>query len=803
MKNKAGEGRGSSSVGSKISTAKIKSDIQNFHKSGEMSMDSGLASMSLKTAEIVAVDYETLRVRLRVKTGTREEPVYHGVPLMFPGGGRRSFFGSMPCVGDFCVVGWRTANSDGVAFEKTPIILGYFPAPWWLGRDWVPAQSYAPDEIPGAGSDLNTKFQLEGVTDRTRFIARGLEPGHIVASSSQGSDLVLDESVLLANRRGNEIRLREQDQSVVVRSLNQFHAMSGARVYAGQVQRDARHLPPEMFSDGVYWDVPNLQDVDEYTLRGTTAPNVLTPGAPFQRSNGTYKSDFSQDAEENTEFSTRIDPFHFLRFGSFLSPDGERGQVSSLNDMAVAGGKAYYRVSLEPSDFTNPTSGVKNAAMDKDDAALSEYRIEVTHTSDGTLPVTEQTDGFDVDRLPVRDGGGTRNAPLVEVVYGSVIGNDPFSGQAMYGQPVAPQIKPTPTLDTGIGKSILEHAATLFKVTPLNNTEATWFSVNKSGKVFANMPYGLDLNIGGSSYNFGGGGGGVGISTAGTLNLSGEGQAGKDEAFAVNVQSNSGAVRIYGGEKAVLGASAGEDPPSGEDAPNVLIEGRDNIFIKASSKIKMNARVLDLSNIQQVELASQSAIAMQAGEVIEQTANNVRMGSQESMRLSTVGRSPLSDPAYIHTLTCNPTTLYVPFTKSYVVEQPTGGSYDFMTSLGNWMTNVLVGNQTYNCLAGNITHTTMAGSNTSVLGPAGHVTNIGLGAFTANAVAGPATMVGSVSANLISTVGPTTVRSSSAVFIGSPTPVPGPLMTGAVLDPLFGLPYMMLTLCDTGAIRTV
>ena len=76
----------------------------------------------------------------------------------------------------------------------------------------------------------------------------------MAGSSSQGSDLVLNESVLLSNRRSNEIVLRDQDQAIVMRSLQQFHAMSGARVYGGMVQRDARSLPKEMFSDGIKWD---------------------------------------------------------------------------------------------------------------------------------------------------------------------------------------------------------------------------------------------------------------------------------------------------------------------------------------------------------------------------------------------------------------------------------------------------------------------------------------------------------------------------------------------------------------------
>ena len=785
---------------STVSSAQMISDIDQEMGLDRMSMDTGVSAWSLCTGEIMSIDYETLRAKVKLRSGTREDFPKDGVPLTFAGGGRRHFMGAMPMVGDFCVIGWSSSNSDGTASGKFPRILAYFPPPGWMGRDWLPAQDFSPMEMPHGLEGVDR--YVEGLAGRVRFKLRHAEPGNIVASSAQGADLVLDESVTLANRRGNEIRLRDQDQALVMRSVNQFQAMSGARVYAGQVQRDARLLPVQMFDDGVFWDADELAGGSQGNLVSPYGAGRLLPASPFRRTPDGTTGEISEDADfarlpGNERFESNVDPFSFLTFGSFISEDGTRTQV--MDGAANAGGKAFYRVGYTGST-QGPLRSVQNAALNPQAKSLSEYRIEVAHTSNGLLPVTEQTDGFDAERLPSSPDGQTNNKTFVEVVYGTVIGNDPFSGQATYGLPLAPKIGSTPQLESGIGKPLLDHAATLFKVNPLTGGTPTWFSVNKSGKAFANFPQGLEASISGQTFSFGTQG--TQIHSAGVLSLRGNPTGSPPPPFGVDISSQNGAVRIYGGQRASMGVAGSENPSSQEDGPDVYIEGRNNVLLQSGSKVTINAPTFDLSNVRQIEMSGQNSIAMAAGELFEGASNTVRLGSQETMRFSSTGRSPLSDPAFQHTLTCNPGTTYVPFTPSYVVEQPTGGSYNFSTSMGNWMTNVLVGNQTYNSLTGMVSNVSMGGANISTVGPAGATTNVGVGAYTASALAGPATVTSSVSANLISTGGPSVVRSSSALLLGAPTPVPGPLVTGMCLDPLFGVPMMTLTLCDSGAVRT-
>lgn len=95
----------------------------------ESSMDTGLSAFSLCVAKVIFVDYETLTCNIEILTGSREEPIKKGVPLTFPGAGRRHFLGAMPVIGDFCLVGWSSGNSTGHINSRLPRIISYFPAP--------------------------------------------------------------------------------------------------------------------------------------------------------------------------------------------------------------------------------------------------------------------------------------------------------------------------------------------------------------------------------------------------------------------------------------------------------------------------------------------------------------------------------------------------------------------------------------------------------------------------------------------------------------------------------------------------
>ena len=222
----------------KVSTSEIRRAAGSNVTAGNPSTN--WAALSISIARVKEVMYEDLKVTLVVLTGETDIFEYAGVDLTLPCGGRRHLFGALPERGDHCYVGWAIRESSGTASAKTPVILGWVPAAPWRGHEWIP---YQPME-PGEGMDsVRDRSVASGSMERSRFKMRHLGPGNVLMASSQGAAVVLDEGVTITNRRANEIRLRDADQAVIVRSLQEFHAQAGVRTYSGMIQLEARLLP--------------------------------------------------------------------------------------------------------------------------------------------------------------------------------------------------------------------------------------------------------------------------------------------------------------------------------------------------------------------------------------------------------------------------------------------------------------------------------------------------------------------------------------------------------------------------------
>ena len=753
---------------------------------------------SLATAVVTFVDYETLRVSIRTVMG--EEFTKLPFALTFPGAGARRFFGALPEVGDMCVIGYLA--SSGV--QQTPIILSYYVGGTSAGYDWWPTQPFGVDEFEF--SNKNREL-FAGIADRQRHKLRHMRPGEVVASSSQGSDLVLNEGVLLTNRRGNELRLRDQDQAFLVRAVVEFHALAGARVYAGTVQRDARLLPSAVVSDGLSYDSTRL--VDEFgrliPVNSSTARNVAT-----QSPAGTY--------QPHSVFGTPlpmggVDPSAVLRKGLIIDENGFVDRTP-LVAKATYGGKQLFRVAL-----SDGTPGVANAAMDSDLPTLAEYRVEVAHTTDGTLPVTEQTDGFDVDRLPQTDprqsavpsSSRSPNAAYVEHVLGTVVGNDPYSvaGVAQYGLPLRPTVfdgrTPNPAMISAIGTPLGEHAATMFRVTPpfplSPNLQQTWWSVTKDGRVRASVAgpsgstsadiafqNGLRLSAGVSS-----GGQSFDLDTGGSLRL--HAQRGEDTAnVGVEVSSGTGAVRIYaGGNETTSGPIQRLAPTGGGEgsAPGLTLEARQNVLIKAGKSVSISAPELNIRDNGRLKLAANDAVDISSSGKVGTTAKEVSVTSTGQTQLAFSGPTdslPTNGPLRTSTFAGTPITGFI------------GGVADRYTVFyGDRLESFALGNDTKLVGTGNISQVTAAGfytagaaGNTAVLGPGGAAVTAAVGGATLTAAAGAAVITGTASA-LVASVGPTVVRGAAVILSATGGKV-GPILSGSDLDPLTGLPLLVLGL---------
>ena len=754
----------------------------------------------LGVAKVINLDYEELFVTLRILVGASQVHDRVPVPLTFPGAGNRHFFGAMPEIGDFCIVGWQVQESQTEG-TRTPVILSWVVPGVWPGREWVTTSDFEIDEYDFEAP--RDQQLVRGAHDRIRHKLRHMQPGNIVASSSQGSDLVLDEGVTLANRRGNEIRLRDQDQALVTRSLQQFHAMAGARIYGGMVQRDALLLHPIVVSDGQLWDGPIQETGGEPVTDSDLPPDAtapegfLTPARIMRKGRLAAEEGYLGRALIGTD--GYIDPYVFLRRGGLINEAGQVVDERSEPD-ALYGGKAIYRVAAQSPD---------NAVLDPDKPTLTEYRVELTHTSDGRLPVTEQTDHLDAERLPRRDQetpvgqGLPPNMPFIEWVLGSVVGNDPYTqdGRLKYGLPIKAVVfdgdSPVPRLEgasvtiegTGISPTpIQDQLAYLFHLTPplAAGSADTFWGVNKQGQVRASIGGDVKDNSVEAWLN-----GGLKLGIGGELNLmlNGHVALGTNSKKSLDLSSSEGSVRIFGGGPILdnsntverLSGSGGGD----QDIPSVDIEAKTNARIKADrtiflkgNAIKGNATSISLAANQDMDLRGLKKVAITT-DGFQKTVTAKAQETYSGPKYMMPTNGPLHERSY------------TPSFPGLVCEEVTynQGDREEKFVLGSHKTTVLIGNMSYDIAVGK--WSARATTSSMEMSAAGITATALAGTVSLTATAGTATMSGLAGANLIASGGPAQVRGSTGVFLGAPITGPdaGPIICAGSLEPFTNLPF--------------
>lgn len=730
----------------------------------------GWSALSLCLAQIIEIHWEEMRCTLEITQGQgdNDRPLT-GVELLMPSMGNRHFMGGIPEVGDQCVVGWFANNTRQGTSGKTPAILAWWPSVPWVRHDWHMTQGFDPDENI---MEENSKRQIvQNFYRRIRHKMRHYSPGNIGASSAQGSDMVLDESVHLSNRRSNEIILRDQDQAIVMRSLQQFHALSGARVYGGMVQRDARSLPKEMFSDGIKWDseiqIDNTgkpynpfkaQSVEEF--QNPVDVGRLTPHPVFERKDYTEVGVNIDGDRTNFEGNIHLsmDPYVFLYNAGLVD---EEGFSNTNEDGVVYGGKSILRIG------TTPDENAFNRGE-----AFTEYRIEMNHTTDGTLPVTEQTDGFDSDRLSTTNGE-TKNPPFIEWVLGTPVGNDPFSekGQENYGIPVVPSV--VNGLDRATETTpFSDHAATLLRVSPLvPGLDDSFVSFTKGGKFKARVSStdddALDTNISG----------GATVVVDKDLTLVSEN---------TNIVSiNDTVVSTNTLNLEATGSKAGEELSGDEPNVSVVIKGNKRVSIQSDSAIAFAAPVVDFSQAGQIRLASASQMEFNTGAGMNMSANTIKqssMGQYEQICGGPVDALPIAGPARKVTITESPIT------------GGPGTPSDLYTNTFGGRAEVYVGPATNTRLMTSATETTtiaagiktdVVGGTTTITDPTGHKFLAPAGAMVATS----GTVI-ALTATSVSIRGNTSVLiTGPSVTIGAPGGAIGPIVCGSDLHPILGIPF--------------
>ena len=631
----------------KVSAAKMRQDLSSRKKLRESRAGGGGDDFPLRVAKVTAVDPKRLVMSLMTLTGN--EDAYDNVPITLPGGWARHFFAAIPEVHDLCVVGYSPAESGST---RVPYVVGWLVPGPEASYDWMMISLTGETEL-----DMSPKLQeaLKGIIGRTRKKMRQVEPGNIMASSSQGSDLILNESVTLANRRGNEIILRDQDQALVTRTLQTFHAGAGVRTYSGMVQRDSALLPTQAWADAVDWASPLQISEDGTPLQSEDFPTVDDPEAylgPLFTPNPVFDAGLPISSS---------DPREFLKRGLYIDDQG-RLYDNLPTEGSTYGGKRFWRVSKDGGDgIPDPSAEV-----------FSEFRIEVSHTSDGTLPVTEQTDGIDIDRLlpstPQRDLAGevspnptnrSPNAPMVSLVLGTAVGNDPVSDRSTYGRPLVAQLYGkdgsfAPLIRSAAdGEDPGQHAAYLLRVAnPYDPSQPEAFmAVTKSGSFRSYFPGSgseshQEFYQAGKKVVLGNQNSGASSVTEadGYIGFSNVGKGRGLDNLGLELTSAAGAVKLFaGGALTGTGTALGEVGSAALDVlqnTGLWLESAQNAILKSAKTTRISAPSIELGDADGVSIQANSSLSLDSGSrtslssvVWDQTVSgqmNVTMGGPKN-----------------------------------------------------------------------------------------------------------------------------------------------------------------------------
>lgn len=402
----------------------------------------------IKVGVITRVDEVNLKADIKILTGggNRIE-----VDLTQGMAGPRSWWGGVPEMNSLVLVGFRRKHKD----LTEACILGYLPVAVRAGLRFDPFAPVDPNEVlPEEKTDVE---EVMGKTYRRKRLK--LSPGDVGGMSASGAEMVLAKDVRMVNRAGDLIELRDNERTLVAQSIHRVEAESGVHRLSGPIRRGAYLFPSDIFRD----DGKTLKDTTErYFGRDDlqdTGPGPTTGGP----------SKFS-----NTEGVT-LDLIN---------------DTKTFPPVTLASGRRYFYPA------TNPAVNMEDGELSLGAEAYTEHRLEMFHTSDLSQEVLGEIDGFQADRRIL----------YLEQVFGTVVGNDPFSGagQRRYAKILKPRIFDE-FWQTGPGSFTLEEAvrtptedtevrtmagAYLFKIEPpLGNTTSCYaVCVNKQGKLFANIP---------------------------------------------------------------------------------------------------------------------------------------------------------------------------------------------------------------------------------------------------------------------------------------------------------------------------
>lgn len=167
--------------------------------------------------EEVNLDKYTMTVRWEPGNGSRDN-----IPISFPYAGPAGFIGMLPEKGSMGIFAWYNSGVGG----GSPLCVGFLPAGLDAGLNYNVVKIH-PDQIPT--SDVN----------EIQFKFRKLGDGDLIVASSKGSEIILNENVELRDNAQDSFHMRDEDQSIIATSLNNFIFADGVSISSGPAMRNS------------------------------------------------------------------------------------------------------------------------------------------------------------------------------------------------------------------------------------------------------------------------------------------------------------------------------------------------------------------------------------------------------------------------------------------------------------------------------------------------------------------------------------------------------------------------------------
>jgi|GEM_PF-6318446 len=195
----------------------------------------------LQVGRIVRVDNEKNLIDIQFGSN----PVLsRNVPITNPFFTGRSLIGGMPEEGSVVICGYiKLTNKMGM-----PIVIAYLDKAYYKSLAYIYDQGKTSEGV----KDLKSIHDKIGWNVK-RLKKRKLYPGDIDLESTQGSEIVLNDGIIISDSKFNEILLSNSDRTIYSNSINNHLYTNASRILNGlAIRPNAPNIEPVVLDNGLY-----------------------------------------------------------------------------------------------------------------------------------------------------------------------------------------------------------------------------------------------------------------------------------------------------------------------------------------------------------------------------------------------------------------------------------------------------------------------------------------------------------------------------------------------------------------------